>query len=277
MDLENKFILLKKEIETVSQVARTYFESDDFSSAQKRDGTIVTKVDEAIERSIRTFISKHFPEDGVVGEEEAGVEGTSGFIWYVDPIDGTDNFLRKIPFCAVSVARLGDTEEGTFAIVHNPITQLTFSSFKGVGTYENEHLTNLTADPLGGRFTVSMSSRSDGSTMASAKYHLISALAERFGRCCAYGSCALELAYVSAGRIDAFLTFGLNPWDYAAGAYLVRAAGGVISVYEDGGWREWTDSIKALCATNTRTILVSHRDVHKDMVDFIGPLESWAS
>jgi myo-inositol-1(or 4)-monophosphatase len=277
MTTEAKFVLLKTELQSLSHTAREYFESDDFSNEQKTDGSNVTAVDEAVEKSIRSFITKHFPDDSIVGEEEESVEGSSGYIWHVDPIDGTDNFLRKIPFCAISVARLGDSDDETFAIVHNPITNLTFSSFCGASTCENEHLTNLAAEPLGGRFTVSISSRSDGTAMAKAKYNLIAGFAEAFGRCCAYGSCALEMAYVSAGRIDAFLTFGLSSWDYAAGAYLIRAAGGVISVYENGEWKEWTGTIKELCSTETRTILVSHRDVHQKVVDFVGELESWAT
>lgn len=276
MTVEDKFHLLLQEVREVSILARNYFESPDFSNEQKTDGSVVTEVDKAIERVIRTFIDTHFPDDAVIGEEEDDKPGTSGFVWHVDPIDGTDNFLRKIPFCAVSIARLGDTAEDSFAIVHNPITNLTFASIMENGTFENEHLTNLTAEPLGGRYTVTVG-RGRQPWMKGAGNNIITACDEKFGRGVRYGSTALELAYVSAGRIDGFLTFGLSSYDYAAGAYLVRAAGGTISVFENGAWSEWTASIKELCAEHGKTIFVSHPDVHCEMRDFIGDPKRWAN
>lgn len=156
MDIEEKFKLLIVEVEKASESARAYFESNDFSNEQKSDGSVVTQIDTEIEAVIRSFIAEHFPDDSIVGEENDDVTGTSSFVWHIDPIDGTDNFLRKIPFCAISIARLGDTAEDSFAIVHNPITNLTFASLMEDGAYENEHVTNMTAEPLGGKFTFSL-------------------------------------------------------------------------------------------------------------------------
>ncbi len=144
------------------------------------------------------------------------------------------------------------------------------------GTYENEHITNLTAEPLGGRFTITIGRGKSEPWMVPACYALTTACGIKFGKCCAYGSTALELAYVSAGRIDAFLIYGLHSWDFAAGLYLVKAAGGTISVFEEGEWKEWTDSIKELCTDHARIILVSHPDVHKKVTDYIGDPKSWA-
>lgn len=277
MNIEEKFQLLIEEVEKASKTARAYFESTDFSNEQKSDGSVVTKIDKEIEVVIRSFITKHFPEDSIIGEEDNDVVGTSSFVWHLDPIDGTDNFLRKIPFCAISIARLGDTAEDSFAIVHNPITDLTFASLMDEGTYENEHLTNLTAEPLGGRFLTCIGAVNTEPWMVSAKQQLMIGCADKFGKGRSYGSTALELAYVSAGRIDAFLTYGLHSWDYAAGLYLVRAAGGTISVFENDEWREWTDSIKELCKEHGKIILVSHPDVHAEVRDFIGNPKDWAT
>ena len=277
MTIEEKFKLLITEVEKASEAARAYFESTDFSNEQKSDGSVVTEIDKKVELVIRTFVSKYSPDDSIIGEEEADIIGTSNFVWHIDPIDGTDNFLRKIPFCAISIARLGDTAEDSFAIVHNPITNLTFSSLMDDGAYENEHLTNLTAEPLGGRFTITIGRGKSESWMVPAGHALVAACANEFGKCCAYGSTALELAYVSAGRIDAFLTYGLNSYDYAAGLYLVKAAGGTISVFEDGEWHEWTDSLKELCKEHGKIILVSHPDVHARVRDFIGDPKGWAT
>lgn len=277
MNTDEKFKLLKTEIEVVSKMARDYFDSADFSNEQKADGSVVTEIDQAIEKRLRSFITENFPDDAVVGEEHEDTPGTSGFVWHIDPIDGTDNFLRKIPFCAVSIARLGDTEEGSFGIVHNPITSHTFASIASGEMFENEHVGKITAEPLGGKYVISVGRGRSETWMAPAARNIIAGCTEEFGKSTAYGSTALELAYLAAGRIDGYLTFGLYSYDYAAGLFLVRAAGGMISVFEDEVWRVWEGSIKDLCVTHGKTIFTSHPDMHLTMRDFIGSPQRWAT
>lgn len=274
MTLEQKFHALLSEIETAGKVARDYFDSEDTASKQKSDGSAVTVVDKLIEHSIREFILKHFPNDGIVGEEEEEVRGTSGFVWHIDPIDGTDNFLRKIPFCAISLARLGDTTEDSFAVVHNPITKHTFSSFMEGGVYENTRLVQMIVEPLGNRETLCIG-RGRESWMRPAMYNIMSAYSDQTHRGASYCSTALELAYLAAGRIDALLIYGLQTYDYAAGLYLVKSAGGIVSVLEEGEWQRWEESIKSLCDQSGKTIFASHPDVHKRLCDFIGSPKSW--
>jgi len=270
-DIEIKFKALEVEIIKASQTAKDYFEADSTQSELKSDGTAVTEVDQAIERQLRTWIDANFPDDAIVGEEEEGKEGTSGFVWHIDPIDGTDNFLRKIPFCAVSVARLGDTAEDSFGIVHNPLTGQTFASLMENGAYENERVTNLTAEPLANRVVVSIAAK-----CTPLRQNIEKAVATKFGRCNVYGSAALQLAYVAANRLDAYITYGLNTYDYAAGLFLVKAAGGAISVFENGEWTRWQGSIKDLCDKHGKTIFASHPDIHDEIRDFIGDPQQWA-
>jgi myo-inositol-1(or 4)-monophosphatase len=274
MDTAEKFALLKKELQAISVKAREYFESDDFSNEQKSDSSVVTRVDKEVEDILRTFITKHFPDDTFIGEEGDNKPGTSGFVWHVDPIDGTDNFLRKIPFCAISVARLGDTDEGTFALVHNPITNLTFSSYCGETTCENERLVGMTKEPLGGKYFVTVD-RGRKPWMYPASHNLMTGLSTKFGRSKNLGSIALNLAYAAAGRFDAILTFGLFSYDYAAGLYLIKASGGKISVFEKGKWSEWTGTMKELCDEDNRTVFASHPEVHQQFIDFIGDPRRW--
>lgn len=275
-EIEEKFYELQSEIKAASRLAREYFETDSTKNEQKDDGSVVTEVDTAIERHLREWIDDNFPNDAVVGEEEEGKDGTSGFVWHIDPIDGTDNFLRKIPFCAVSVARLGDTAEDSFGIVHNPLTGQTFASLMENGAYENERVTNLTAEPLGGKYVITLGNGSKESWMKPASYKIQEAIGTKFGRCRPYGSTALELAYLAAGRTDAYLTFGLNTYDYGAGLYLVKAAGGAISVFENGEWQRHTGSIKDICDVHGKTIFASHPDIHDEIRDFIGDPKQWA-
>ena len=273
--LEQQFQDLITHIEAAGQHARKYFDSEDISNDIKQDGSVVTRIDNEIETMLREYITKHFPSDAIVGEEQADVAGTSGFVWHLDPIDGTDNFLRKIPFCAISVARLGETAEDSFGIVHNPITNHTFASLMENGAYENERLTNLTAEPLGGKYTISLGAGRNEPWMRPASFRIQEGLGLKYGRCKAYGSTALELAYLSAGRIDAYLTYGLYSYDYAAGLFLVRAAGGAISVFEGGEWKRFEGSIKDLCNTHKKIIFASHPDIHEEIRDFIGNPKDW--
>jgi myo-inositol-1(or 4)-monophosphatase len=273
--LEESFHTLVKEIEKHGQIARDYFDSDDLTNQLKDDGSVVTLVDQTIEAALREYIATHFPEDSIVGEEGVNFEGTSSFVWHIDPIDGTDNFLRKIPFCAVSVARLGDTVEDSFAVIHNPITRHTFASLMENGVYENERVTNLSAEPLGGKYTISVGAGRGEDWMSPARFRIMEAMSLRYGRCKAYGSTALELAYLAAGRIDAYLTYGLYSYDYAAGFFLVRAAGGTISTFEDGAWHSFEGSIKSLCDTHGKIIFASHPDIHEEMLQFIGDPHAW--
>ena len=276
LSLEEKFHLLMQEVYEVGKLAKAYFDSDDISNELKEDRSVVTRIDKEIEVLIRSFVAKYFPQDTIVGEEGETVIGTSSFVWHIDPIDGTDNFLRKIPFCCISIARLGDTTEDSFAIIHNPITGHTFSSLMEGGCYENSRITNLTAEPLGGKYVIGMG-RGREEWMKHAGYKIAEAVGLKYGRCGPYHSTALELAYLSAGRIDAFLTFGLNSYDWGAGLYLVRAAGGVISVFENNSWHRWEGSIKDLCDRHGKTIFASPPDIHDEIRDFIGDPKGWVS
>lgn len=275
LSIEEKFKTIISKIEKAGERAWEYFDADGSANEVKSDGSVVTAIDKAIEADLMLTIRELFPEDSIIGEEGEGYVGTSEFVWHIDPIDGTDNFLRKIPFCAISVARLGNTSEDSFGIVHNPITKQTYAALMENGVYEREkiHVTNNSI--LGGRAVVSIG-RGREYWMKSAAYNLQKALGVNFGKCSVYNCTALELAYIAANRIDGFLIFGLHSWDFAAGLYLVRAGGGVISVYGESGWHEWTDSIKALCSTHDQVIFASHNGIHTDALKLIDNPRTWS-
>lgn len=276
MKIEQQFRELVSAVEDAGTLAREYFTSNRRDNTEKRDGTVVTEVDQKIEAVLLDFVRAHFPDDAIVGEEHGSKEGTSQFVWHIDPIDGTDNFLRKIPFCAISVARLGDSLEDSFGIVHNPLTGQTFASLMDEGVYENEHLAVFTKEPLGGRYVISIGRGSAEPWMRPAGYALQEGLGMKYGKCLGYGSTALELAYIAANRIDGYLTYGLHSYDYAAGLFLVNAVGGAISVFEDGKWKRWEGSLKALCSVHGRVMFASHPDIHEDITSFIGDPKRWA-
>jgi myo-inositol-1(or 4)-monophosphatase len=274
-ELETTFKALVTHVEEVGKIAKDYFDSGDISNEIKTDGSVVTRIDNEIETVLREYIAKNFPDDAIIGEEHADMEGTSGFVWHIDPIDGTDNFVRKIPFFAISVARLGETAEDSFGIVHNPVSGHTFTALMENCTYENDRITNLTELPIGEKLVIGMGRGRKEPWMVPASYRIQEAVGTKYGRCQPFNCTALELAYLSADRIDAFLTFGLSTYDYAAGFFLARAAGAKISVFEHNVWREHTGSIKSLCDTHGKIIFVSHPKIHDEIRDFIGNPMSW--
>lgn len=280
MRIENEFQDLKKVIESAGKLASTYFYSGINPASQKDDGSIVTEIDVQIEHILRNHIRERFPDDTIVGEEGDTTQGTSGFVWFIDPIDGTQNFVRKIPFFAVTATRLGETSEDSFAIIHNPISNQTFASVNENGSYENEHLCNLTADPIGSRYFITVSGNTNkNSWTKSARTTLQKELAIRYGKSGHYNSALLELAYVAASRLDGFLLWDLGPWDSAAGLYLVRAAGGAISVFKNGVWTVYTGPIKDLYGpsyTESPALFVSHQAIHREILDFVGDPKQWA-
>lgn len=275
MTLEQKFHTLVELIETLGLQARAYFDDNQNANEQKADGSVVTQIDKDIEDSLVKFIRTEFPDDTIIGEEGDGYIGTSDFVWHIDPIDGTDNFLRRIPFCAISVARLGSTTEDSFGIIHNPITNQTFAALMDNGVYERNYMHVLNDSTLGGRAMVSIA-RGQELWMKSAGYNIRKALAMRFGGGNSFGSCALELAYVAANRLDAVVIFGLNSWDYGAGLFLVKAGGGQISVFENSTWSPWTGSLKELCAEHGKTMFISHGGIHADALNLIGNPRDWS-
>ncbi len=275
MTLEQKFHTLVELIETLGLQARAYFDDNQNANEQKADGSVVTQIDKDIEDAIVGFVRTHFPEDTIIGEESVGYVGTSDFVWHIDPIDGTDNFLRRIPFCAISVARLGSTTEDSFGIVHNPITKQTFAALMDNGVYEREHVHVLNDELLGGKAIITIAN-GQASWIKSAKYNLQKGIAMKFGSSKTYGCCALEIAYVAANRIDGVITFGLNSYDYGAGLFLVKAAGGHISVFDSNLWSPWTGSLKDLCAEHGKTMFISHCGIHAQALKLIGNPRDWS-
>ncbi len=275
MTIEQKFQATVAVIEQAGLRAYAYFSNDESANVIKDDGSVVTAIDVAIESDLVAFIREMFPEDTIIGEEGAAYQGSSSFVWHIDPIDGTDNFLRRIPFCAISVARLGDTPEDSFGIVHNPITKQTYAALMDNGVYERDKLHIMSPDTLGGRTLISIG-RGRDYWMKSAAYNLQKSLGTTFGKCSVYNCTALELAYTAANRMDAFLIFGLHSWDFAAGLYLIKASGGTISTFVEEEWQEWQGSIKELCSRHDRTIFVSHSETHADILTHIGNPRDWS-
>ena len=197
---------------------------------------MVSDADRAAERLLLDRITSARPDDGVLGEEGANVEGTSGLTWVVDPLDGTTNYLFGYPVWSVSVA-CEDADGGVVAVVHDPTRNETFAAARGAGATLNGHRVRTRAPRELDRALVGTGfayDPDDRAFQARVLAHLLPRVRDvRRG-----GSAALDLAWVACGRLDGFYEWGIKHWDRAAGMLLVAEAGGAVSVFDPGGGLE---------------------------------------
>ncbi len=188
----------------------------------------VSEADRAAERLIASQLLLARPDDGLLGEEDqASRSGTSGLRWVVDPLDGTVNFLYGIPMWCVSVA-VEDDEGPLAGAVHHPGRGETFHAARDAGAACGRTTLAVTGVSDPGRTLVATGFAYDAAVRADQAADAAALLGEvrdlRRG-----GAAALDLAWTAAGRLDAYIEFGLQPWDWAAGRLLVTEAGGVVS------------------------------------------------
>ena len=198
----------------------------------------VTAVDRQSESIIIDIITKAYPHHGILAEE-SGERSGDEYLWVIDPLDGTTNYLHGFPQYCVSIAiqHRGRTEHG---VVFDPLRQELFTASRGSGAQMNDrrirvsNRTHLRSALLGTGFPFASMSRMDTYLEI---FRDLSAPAAGIRRA---GAAALDLAYVAAGRLDGFWEFGLKKWDMAAGALLIREAGGLVS--SPDGSSDWQDS-----------------------------------
>ena len=206
----------------------------------------VSQVDRMAEDTIIDVIREYHPEHSILAEE-SGQQGEHEYQWIIDPLDGTTNYLHGFPVFAVSIAvsRAGQLEHG---VVYDPHRQEVFTASRGQG-----------AQLDGRRIRVSKHLRLHQSLLATGfpyranKEHLddytgmLKAVIVNNAGVRRAGSAALDLCYVAAGRVDGFWELGLKPWDVAAGALMIREAGGRISDFH--GTDKFLDSGDVVAGT----------------------------
>ena len=203
-------------------------EANHISSVEsKSQHDYVTNVDKAAEQLIIETISNAYPEHSFLGEE-SGQRGQSDYQWVIDPIDGTTNFIRKVPHWAISIAckYKGRTQIGA---IYDPNKEELFTAVKGRGAqFDNKKM--RVSNTKGLEHSLIATGFPYRSEQRLTEY--LEVFAKLFPHCSDMrraGSAALDLAYVAAGRYDGFWEFGLSPWDTAAGALLVEESGGMVA------------------------------------------------
>ncbi len=195
---------------------------------QKGTHNLVTYVDKTAEERLITELAKLIPEAGFIAEESPQLEAKAEFNWIIDPLDGTTNYIHGIPIYCISIA-LEYKSEIIIGVVYEINKDECFYSWKGDKAFLNNKVIN-----------VSKSSKLDDSLLATGfpfydygrldeylqlfKYFMKNTRGVR-----RLGSAAADLAYVACGRVDGFYEYGLQPWDVAAGSFIVTQAGGLNS------------------------------------------------
>jgi myo-inositol-1(or 4)-monophosphatase len=213
---------------------RDFGELAELQVARKAPADFVSAADLKAEQVLFEALTKARPGYGFLGEERGMIEGTDKtHTWIVDPLDGTTNFLHAIPHFAINIALQRDGAV-VAAVTYNPVTNEMFWAEKGKGAYVNDH-----------RLRVAARTRLDEAVVATGIPFLghgqharflkeLHQVSQRTAGVRRFGAAALDLAWVAAGRLDAYWERDLNAWDLAAGVLLVAEAGGRVTD-ADGG------------------------------------------
>ncbi|HET7546932.1 MAG TPA: inositol monophosphatase family protein, partial [Usitatibacter sp.] len=208
-------------------IVRASHDVDKLTVRSKRKNDFVSEVDHAAEDAILSTLREAYPDHGVLAEESGAHGAKAEYVWIVDPLDGTTNFLHGVPQYCVSIAL---THRGQLqqAVVFDVNRSELFTATRGAGAFLNDR-----------RIRVSRTDKLDNALIATGfpfkeVDHIdeyLRMLRHMMVGCAGVrrpGAAALDLAWVAAGRTDGFWELGLSPWDMAAGALLVREAGGLV-------------------------------------------------
>src|SRR5215831_1594668 len=212
---------------------RDFGEVERLQVSLKGPGNFVSAADHRAEEILREELGRARPGYGFLGEEGGKQDGTDKtHTWIVDPLDGTTNFLHGIPQFAISI---GLEREGTIVagVVYNPANEELFIAERGKGAFLNDQ-----------RLRVAARRRLADAVIACGLPHLgrgdlaqfrreFAVVQEKVAGLRRFGAAALDLAWVAAGRLDAYWERNLSPWDFAAGVLLVREAGGFVTDLDD--------------------------------------------
>lgn len=226
---------------------------------------LVTEIDRGSERLIRKLISTHFPNHAFLGEEgvEPGAAASSQaiaaakdaeYLWIVDPIDGTTNFVHGFPFFCVSIA-LAHKGEVIVGVIYDPISDELFVAEKGKGAYVHGKRLAISKEQTLEQSLLASGFPADPSYALPLNLKSMVHLAPKVRNIRAAGSAALHLAHLAAGRLTGFWEYNLNCWDLAAGSLIVQEAGGTITDIEGSPYQ-----------LEVRNVVATNGHIHQELL-----------
>jgi myo-inositol-1(or 4)-monophosphatase len=215
-----------------SVIQRASFDVGLLTITEKNHNDFVTDIDAAAEQAIVETLLKAYPDHAILAEESGAspnLHDESEYVWIIDPIDGTTNFMHGYPNYCVSIA-LAQRGVVTQAVVYDPVRNDLFTATKGAGAYLNDKRIRVTKHDRLSNALLS-SGHGAGPKKLDEYLKMYAVMAERCQGIRTAGAAVLDLANVAAGRADGFYEKGLKPWDIAAGSLLVTEAGGIVGEF----------------------------------------------
>ncbi len=210
----------------------------------KGQADLVTDIDRASEALLFEALHTRFPDHRILAEEGSAAEGNSPYTWLIDPLDGTTNYAHGYPVACVSLGLLYD-DQLHLGVVYDPFRNELFAAEQGQGAFCNGRRLQVSATKtlhaalLSTGFPYDRFTNPDNNIQECGRMLLAIQGIRRSG------SAALDLCYVAAGRSDGHWELGLHPWDVAAGALLLREAGGQLSDWQNQPWTPWNPRLVA--------------------------------
>jgi len=240
-------------------VMRYFDRIDSLTIAEKQVNDYVSEVDRAAEHAIIDTIRKSFPSHSILAEESGTHEGNDDYQWIIDPLDGTTNYLHGFPQFSISIAlqHRGQLES---AVVFDPLNDEMFTADRGKGALMNDRRLRVTDQKSLHGALIGTGIPYRDQTHIDAYLAMLKVMTKDTAGIRRPGSAALDFAYIAAGRIDGFWELGLSAWDFAAGALIVKEAGGVVSDIRGGD--RYLDS---------GNVIAGNVKVQREMVDKLAP------
>jgi len=235
------------------------FRSVSTTISYKSRTNLLTNIDKESEEYLYKSIKKKFPDHSIIAEEGSRSNKDGDYIWYVDPLDATNNFAHGIPFFCISIGIFSKkAHRVVVGTVYDPYHNETFSAIKGKGAFLNLKKIQVSeSDDIGISIIATgfPYTKEDPNANNLKDFNLFLPKVQGVRR---MGSAALDLSYVSCGRIDGYWEPGLSPWDMAAGSLIVEEAGGRVSTYNGQPFDpEYPE------------IIASNGNIHKTMIEIL--------
>ena len=227
--IDNLHTVVEPIIKEAGALVRSFFRQPSVNWKRKKNSGLVTQADHESEEYLISALKKIDSNVSFIGEE-TGVQGKNDYCWVIDPIDGTGNFINKIPYFCISVAL---THYGTpiFGAIYQPITDEYFYAYQAKGAYLNGSPISVSSEKkseqsifIVGSPGVAINRRSLSSILRKESAYEHSFISYRY-----FGSAALDQANLAAGRLEGLYFRYLEWWDIAAGMLLIQEAGGIVS------------------------------------------------
>lgn len=227
-------VMANAAIKAARGLQRDFGEVEQLQVSQKGPADFVSSADHRAEQVLVAELQKARPRYGFLLEESGEIAGTdTSNRWVIDPLDGTTNFLHGVPHFAISIGLERDGEPHA-GVVYEPLRDEMFWAEAGAGAFVNNRRLRVSARRTLAEALIATGMPFKGRASHPAYMYMLDAVWDASAGVRRFGSAALDLAYVAAGRFDGFFEYALSPWDIVAGVVLVREAGGSVTD-PDGG------------------------------------------